>query len=140
MTGAVAPARSDAKVVQLSTVQMSQGAVVHRGVAHCHVPVHSCSCQLIGRRHWRVSPCHDGSVVLARWHSCYIVWDAGHYRESKIFLFSYLSHDILVCYISKCRFRVVLICIIQFFKPVLIFFGGLLMLLHLSDDVETMML
>lgn len=78
ITGAVVPTGSNAQVVQLSAVQISQGAVADRGVADCSVPVYSCSCQLVGCRHWRVAPCHSGAVVRTRWFSCYIVWDAGH--------------------------------------------------------------
>lgn len=62
--GAVVPTGGDAEVVRLSTAQISQGAVVDRGVADCSVAVGSSGRQLVGRGHWRVSPRHRGASVL----------------------------------------------------------------------------
>lgn len=64
MAGTVVPTGSDAEVVRLSAVQISQGAVVDSGVADCRVAIGPCGCQLVGSGHWRVSPRHSGTAVL----------------------------------------------------------------------------
>lgn len=82
-------------------MQISQGAVADRGVADCSVPIYSCSCQLIGCRHWWVAPCHSGAVVLTWWYSCYIVWEAGRWREREYFYSDTLNHAVwcVMCFV-----------------------------------------